>query len=391
MTARKSAGGLEQPLVGTLIRLAPVLGAVAGVLVGAIFVIIWGADPGQFVLELIKGAFGDASKVGATLNRTTPLLIAGVGTAIAFRAGAFNIGQEGQLHVGALGAVLVGLAVASWPGVVAMPLVMLGSMAAGAAFAAIAAVLYLKRGVHEVLSTLLLNFVGVFITAYMVSGPIRDHSGLNIGHPQTPLMPPALRLPVWRELGYTHFGIVIAILIAIAAAYVLWRTPLGFKIRMAGLSAEAARAAGHSPERNFVLGLLTGGALSGLAGAVEVTGLYNRLLFGFGEGLGFDSLAVALLAASNPLAVIPSALFFGALRAGSLSMQRGIGVPSVVLDVIRGAIILFVVIGFALRESKAIQKRLRGRGVEPQAAALAEVEVTELGGAGGATDPHGLP
>jgi simple sugar transport system permease protein len=156
---------------------------------------------------------------------------------------------------------------------------------------------------------------------------------------------------------------------------------------MAGLSPEAARAAGHSPERIFLLGLLTGGALSGLAGAIEVTGLYNRLLFGFGEGLGFDALAVSLLAASSPLAVIPSALFFGALRAGSLSMQRGIGVPSVVLDVIRGAIILFVVIGFALRESKALQKRLRG--VEAPARAPDAAQPAELGGVGGAGDPHG--
>jgi simple sugar transport system permease protein len=177
-------------------------------------------------------------------------------------------------------------------------------------------------------------------------------------------MPAPLHLPVWRELGFTHLGIVVGILIALGAAYLLSYTPLGFRLRMSGLSPDAARAAGVRPERIFTLGMLISGAMSGLAGAVEVTGIYHRLLFGFGEGLGFDSLAVTLLAGSNPIAVIPSALFFGILRAGSMSMQRGIGVPSVVLYVIRGAIILFVLIGIALSRSKAVQKRLRAYEME---------------------------
>jgi simple sugar transport system permease protein len=351
-------------LLYALIRFAPVIGALAGLAIGAVFVVMWGANPWQFAVELARGAFGDPTKIGATLNRTTPLLIAGVGTAIAFRAGAFNVGQEGQLHIGAIGGVLVGFAAGALPGIIGLPFLYLGSMIAGAAFAGIAILLYLKRGVHEVLSTLLLNFVGVFFTAYLVSDPIRDKSGLNIGHPQTALMPPSLHLPVWRELGFTHLGIIVGILIALGAAYLLSYTPLGFRIRMSGLSPEAARAAGVRPERIFTLGMLISGALSGLAGAVGVTGIYHRLLFGFAEGLGFDSLAVTLLAGSNPIAVIPSALFFGVLRAGSLSMQRGIGVPSVVLYVIRGAIILFVLIGIALSKNKAVQKRLRAYEME---------------------------
>ncbi len=370
----------NRSILAILIRLAPVLGALAGVGIGAIFVVTWGADPGHFVIELLRGAFGDPNKIGATLNRTTPLLIAGVGTAIAFRGGAFNVGQEGQLHIGALGAVAVGFAVKDWPGIIGLPVVLLGSMVAGAAFALIAAVLNLWRGVHEVLSTLLLNFVGVFFTAYMVSGPFRDTSHLITGHPQTPLMPPGLRLPVLREFGFIHAGILIGIVVALIGSYLVWWTPFGFRLRMSGLSPEAAWAAGYNPKRIFTTGLLISGALSGLAGAVEVTGIYNRLLFGFGEGLGFDALAVALLAVSNPLAVLPSSLFFGALRAGSLSMQRGIGVPSVVLNVIRGAIILFVVVGFALSVSKRVQKWLRA--AEGKMAGPAATIEGEASGAG---------
>lgn len=351
---------LSYLIIVSLVRLAPVLGAIAGLIVGGLFVVLWGADPREFVVELVRGAFGDPIKIGASLNRTTPLLIAGVGTAVAFKAGAFNVGQEGQLHLGALGAVLVGFVVINLPGILGLPLIYLGGMIAGALFAGIAVALYQKRGVHEVLGTLLLNFVGVFFTAYMVTDPIRDRSGLKIGHPQTALMPESLHLPDWKGLGYTHLGIVIGLFIALAIAYILARTPLGFRIRMVGMSPDAARAAGIKPERIFALGMMVSGALSGLAGSIEVTGIYHRLLFGFGEGLGFDALAVCLLANANPLGVIPSALFFGALRAGSLSMQRGIGVPSVVLHVIRGAIILFVLIGFAISRSKGVQKKLRG-------------------------------
>lgn len=345
-------------LIIIFVKFAPVFGAIAGLVIGAIFVIAWGASPWLFITELAKGAFGDFGKIGATLNRTTPLLIAGAGTAIAFKAGAFNVGQEGQLHIGAIGAVLTGFAVGILPRAIALPLVFIGSMIGGIVLASIAVLLYLKRGVHEVLSTLLLNFIGTYFTAYMVSGPIRDTSGLNIGHPQTALMPMSLRLPIARELGFTHFGIIIGLVIVLAAHYLINHTPLGFKITMVGLSPDAARTAGIRPERIFALGMFISGALSGLAGAVEITGIFYRLLYGFGEGLGFDALAVALLAGSSPLAVIPSALFFGALRAGSMSMQRGIGIPSVVLHVIRGAIIIFVLIGFALRKNKKIQKIL---------------------------------
>jgi general nucleoside transport system permease protein len=364
MATQKEYAFLSKWLFISLVKSAPVLGAVAGLIVGGIFVTLWGASPWQFVVELVQGAFGDPTKIGETLTRTTPILIAGVGTAIAFKAGSFNVGQEGQLHLGAIGAALVGFMVSGMAGVLALPLVFIGSMLAGMIFAGLAAWLRLKRGVHEVLSTLLLNFVGVFFLDFMISGPIRDTTGLSIGTPRTPLMPSSLYLPFWPDLGYSHLGIVIGVILAILAAYVLWRTPLGFQINMVGLSPEAARSAGYSPEKIFVLGMLICGALSGLAGGIEITGVYHRVIIGFGEGLGFDALAVTLLANSNPIGVIFSALFFGALRAGSMSMQRGIGVPSTVLYVIRGAIILCVLIGFAISNSRRVQKKLRAYEME---------------------------
>lgn len=341
-----------------IIKISPLLGAAAGLVVGALLVMVWGGSPIDYFAELWKGSFGSLSKIGVTINRTTPLLISAVGTAIAFRAGAFNIGQEGQLFVGGLGAVLVGMVVADWPAIPGVIAILAGGMLFGMLLAFIPVVLKLYRGVHEVLSTLLLNFIGTLFTSFMVAGPIRDKS--SSGYPQSALLPEQLHLPVWDKLGFAHAGILIAVVCALLFGYVLWFTPFGFKLRMAGISFKATQASGYNPKLMFLYGMLISGGLSGLAGAVEVAGYHNRLIYGFGTNLGFDSLSVALLGNTNPFALLPSSVFFGALRAGTMAMQRAIGVPSILLQVIQGSIILLVVIGFAVQNSKRIQKILFG-------------------------------
>ena len=345
------------------VRISPIVGAVLGLIIGGIFVLLWNEMPGVYMLELFKGSFGSATKIGATLNRTTPLMLAGLGTAIAWKAGAINIGQEGQLFVGGLGAGVVSFWVADFPPVVALPLSLLGGVVFGMLLASIAALMRLYNGIHEILTTLLLNFIGVLFTSFMVSTVINDP--ITSGIPQTPVFPESTWMPVWKGLGNTHAGIAIAIILALAGGYMLWFTPLGFKFRMAGFSSKATRAAGYSPNRIFVMGMLISGGLSGLAGAVEVlSSIYHRLQYGFGTGLGFDSLAVALLANTNPFGVLPSSLFFGGLRAGMLSMQRAMGVPAVLLQIVQGSIILFIVIGFAVGNSKTLQKQLRAAELE---------------------------
>jgi general nucleoside transport system permease protein len=341
-----------------LIRFSPVFGAIAGLIVGAIFVILWGENPWLFIEELFKGAFGSPSKIGATLNRTTPLLLAGLGTAIAWRSGAINIGQEGQLFMGGLGAAVVAFWVGGLPQAVGLPLTLIGGALFGMLLAGISAAFRLYNGVHEILTSLLLNFIGVLFVSFMIATVINDP--ITSGNPQTPIFPESAWLPIWRKLGSTHAGILIGVILTLIGSYIMWRTPIGFKLRMGGSSQKATRAAGYSPNKLFFLAMIISGGLSGLAGATEVTGsIYHRLVYAFGVNLGFDSLAVALLANINPIAVLPSALFFGALRAGTLSMQRAIGVPAVLLQIVQGSIMLFIVIGFALGKSKRLQKLIR--------------------------------
>ncbi len=359
----KQRFGLLRAAAIILVRFSPVIGAIAGLIIGAFFVILWGENPWLFIVELFKGAFATPSKLGATLNRTTPLLLSGLGTAIAWRAGAINIGQEGQLFMGGLGAAIVAFWVGSLPNAIGLPLTLLGGALFGMFLASISAALRLLNGVHEILTSLLLNFVGVLFVTFMIATVINDP--ITSGNPQTPVFPEAAWLPIWRQLGGTHGGILVAVILVIIGSYVTWRTPFGFRLRMGGLSPKATRASGYNPNQLFFIAMLISGGLSGLAGATEVTGsIYHRLVYAFGTNLGFDSLAVALLANINPVGVLPSALFFGALKAGTLSMQRAIGIPSVLLQIVQGSIMLSIVIGFALGRSKRLQKLIRSSEFE---------------------------
>ena len=346
-----------------LIRFSPIFGAILGLAVGAIFVVWWGEDPWTYITELFYGAFGSTTKIAATLNRATPLLISGLGTAIAWKSGAINIGQEGQLFMGGLGAAVVAFWVSGLPQAVGLPLALLGGTVAGMLLVSIAIAYRLYNGVHEILTTLLLNFVGTLFVSFMIATVITDP--ITSGIPQTPVFPESAWLPIWSILGGTQAGIFLGIILAILGSYFLWRMPTGFSLRMAGTSPKATSAAGYSPKKLFVLAMLISGGLSGLAGAIMVTGsIYHRLTYAFGTSIGFDSLVVALLANLNPVFVLPSAIFFGALRAGALSMQRAIGVPAVILQIVQGAIMLFIVIGFALGKNKKLQKLIESSEFE---------------------------
>ncbi len=326
---------------------SPVIGVIIGLCIGAIFVAIWGISPGVFFKELFIGAFGSVSNLGVTLTRATPLLIIGVGTSIAFRAGANNVGQEGQMFLGGLAAAVVALSLPNLTGALGIPLVFIAAMAFGMAFAGIAVLFRLMKGVNELLTTLLLNYIGTLIVSTMVNGPMA--ADRVVSYPQTNAFGSQYLLTVWPKLGYMHSGIFIALAVAIIFGYFLWRTPSGLQLRTVGLSPLAAKTAGGNPTKVFILAMLASGALCGLAGAVEVLGCYDSLRQGFGTALGFDGLAVALLGNTNPVGVLPAGLFFGALRAGMQSMQRSIGIPSVLLDLIKGTIMVSIMAGQALK------------------------------------------
>jgi simple sugar transport system permease protein len=293
----------------------------------------------EALLALLSGSLGSVAGWTATLRETAPLLIAGLAVALAFRGGVWNIGAEGQLLAGALCATAVATRLfADAPALWLLPAVALAGAFGGALFGALAGALRAARGVSEVISTILLNFVASSLVALAIHGPLQEASR---AYPKSDPLPAAALLP---SFGRVHAGLLAALLLAALAHALLQRTPFGFRLRAVGLAPTAARFAGISPERMAVTTLALSGALAGLAGAFEVAGVTGQLYEGLSAGTGYTAIAVALLARLQPLWVIPSALFFGALEAGAAAMQREAGVPAVVTQVVQGLVILFAVL-----------------------------------------------
>lgn len=295
-------------------------------------------------LALLDGSFGRESAIVNTLVSTTPLLLGGLAVAIGFKAGLFNIGAKGQFLMGALGAVAVGVAVSDAPPPIAIPVALAGGMLAGAAWGFLPGFLKAVSGAHEVVTTIMLNYVASSVLAWAVTGPLAV--------PRSPS-------PVTYAVGNAAYPILIGrnghlgILVAAAAVFVIWwllyRTTLGFEIRTVGASPDAARYAGMRPRLLIILTMSMSGLLAGAAGAGVVLGITHEMNSTFDTSVGFDAIAVALLARSNPLAVPFAALLFGAMRAGSGLMQIRAGIPVELIDVIQAMILLFLVAGPALQ------------------------------------------
>ncbi len=314
------------------------LAVLLSMLCAAALIAISGHNPLTAFAAIVAGAVGSPHQIGAALNRTTPYLLAGSGVAMCFRAGIINIGAEGQIAVGGIGATAAVLVMPAAAPVVAVIAALLGAALAGAVWAGVATAIHLYRRVHEVLATLLLNFVALLLVQQLLAGPLGQ---FGAGFLQSPLFPREAWLP--RLVGFdAHPGFLIAIAAATALSFVLWRTNFGFALRVAGSSRPAAAYAGFSLPRLTWSVMLLAGGLAGLAGGIEVLGVHHRLIEGFSLGFGFKAVTVALLGALEPLAVIPAALFVGFLEAGSLSMQRQVGVPSALVAVIEGLTMLFV-------------------------------------------------
>ena len=297
-----------------------------------------GHNPLEAFAAMAVGAAGSPHQIGVALNRATPYLLAGGGVAICFRAGIINIGAEGQIALGGAGAAAVALAWPSSLGPLTTLAALIGAALAGAGWAAIATAIHLGRRVHEVLATLLLNFIGLLLVQQLLAGPLGQTGAGFLQSPETPAASWLWKAP---EFG-AHAGFAIALAVSALLSVLLWLTPFGFALRIAGASRRAAAYAGFSMNAIAWGVMLLAGALAGLAGGVEVLGVHHRLIEGFSAGFGFKAVTVALLGALEPLAVAPAALFVGLLEAGAQSMQRQIGVPSALVVVIEGLTMLFV-------------------------------------------------
>jgi simple sugar transport system permease protein len=307
----------------------------------AVILAATGHDVSASLAALLRGAAGSWDAVlSGTLVRATPLLITGLAITLAFHAGVLNIGAEGQLLVGAAAATAMGLAFHG-PSLVVLPALLLAGVLAGGAWASIAATLRLRFGVLEVISTLMLNFVAQYLLGWLVRGPMQEPTHI---YPQSATLEAAARLPIVIAGSRLHAGFVLGVVLAIVLAVVLTRTAAGFRVRLVGANPPAAISAGRIGAAGVAFGaFVASGALAGLAGAVEVSGVTFALYENLSPGYGFSAIAVALLARLNPLGVIGTAILFGALEAGAVSMQRDAGVPSVVVNVVEAVLILLVV------------------------------------------------
>jgi ABC-type uncharacterized transport system permease subunit len=322
----------------------PVWAVLVAFLIGSLVILGAGADPLKAYAALVQGAIGNQGSITTTLVKSVPLMFGGLAIALSFRTGVFNIGVEGQIYMGALFAVWAGTAL-RLPPVIHLVVALVFGMAGGFLWSAIPGWLKAARGFNEVVVTIFMNYIAIDLVSYLVQGPIKE-PGWNY---QTAAVASTARLPIiWPDTSL-HLGLIIALVMAGLVYVLLFHTPLGFKLRMVGSNAEAARYAGIKVKRMTVLAMALSGALAGLAGAVEILGVQYRLLAGFSPGWGFDSIAVALVGQLHPLGLLVSALFFGALRTGANSMQTAVGLPVVVVYVIQGLTVLFMMVGTAIQ------------------------------------------
>jgi simple sugar transport system permease protein len=301
-----------------------------------------GYAPGPALSALWRGSLGSPYViVSATLLRATPLILTGLAVAIAFRASVWNIGAEGQFLAGATATAALGTVVGASLGWASLPIALVFGAAAGAGWAGIAAWLRRRFGVLEVISTIMLNFLALDGVAWLVRGPLQEPTHI---YPQTSMLSVAFTMP--RLFGTRlHAGFLLALIAAIAAGWVLRHTAAGFRLRATGANPFAAASAGRiDVDRTATRAFLVSGALAGLAGAIEVTGVTHALYEDISPGYGYTAIAVALLAGLEPFAVIASGILFGALEAGAAAMQRDAGVPSVVVSVVEATLILVFLI-----------------------------------------------
>ncbi len=335
---------------GQVAQVAVLVAITMGLLV--MLLAVTGYDPATAMRALARGAFGSwYAFTSATLVRAIPLALTGLAVALAFRAGLLNIGAEGQLLAGATATAAVLGAADAVPPLLSLPLALAAGVAAGALWAGIAAWLRHRFGVLEVISTIMLNFVALYAVGWLVRGPLQEPSRI---YPQSASLAKALQLPVLLPGTRLHVGVLLAVTLAVALWWWQRATAGGFRLRAVGMNPHAAATIGRvDVARVSLLAFLASGALAGLGGAVELTGVTYALYENLSPGYGYTAIAVALLARLNPLGVLGTAVLFGALQAGANAMQRDAGVPIALVNVVEAVLILLVIAGDRLRNTRA--------------------------------------
>lgn len=343
-TAGKEPSGTQpqagNPVWELMVRnqsiVVPIVALVLAFSIGAILIRTQGVSPGYAYESLFRAALGTPAGLLRTFQKTTPLILAGLAVSVAFRVGLFNIGAQGQLLCGAMGAAWVGFALKDLPGVILLPLATVVGILLGAMWASIAALLKTTRGVHEVISTIMLNSIALGIMETLISYPFKER-GQDI--PRTPEVGAGAKLP---EFGVVPSGFIVALILALVLAWVLKRTTTGFKFDTVGKNKHAAGYAGIGIAATTLYAMALSGGLAGLAGVVETLGVVHRYESGFNTGLGFDGVTIALLARANPMGTIPAAFLVGILRSGAATLQFDTGIQPEIVDLLLAVTLLLV-------------------------------------------------
>ena len=355
--------------------LVPALAIGLALIVGAVIMIVTSPlidgsldfrIPFQAYGALIKGSLGtpeqwihgDFNAVIQTLVETAPLVLAGLAVGLGFKGGLFNIGAQGQFLLAGLAAAVVGGLLAQSSPLLAVPAALIAALVVGAAWGFIPGALKAFTGAHEVVTTIMLNYIAIYIIAYLITGPLRDPTAsfartISVGNASLPVL-----------LGRNgHLGIFIAALAVPAVWWLLYRSTLGFEIRAVGANPDAARYAGMRPRFLLILTMSLSGMLAGLAGGIQILGLTGYMPMGYSTSIGFDAIAVALLGRAHPVGILLAALLFGAMRAGAGLMQVEAHIPVQMIDLLQGIILFFLAAEVVLR--KWFHIRATGAGGVP--------------------------
>ncbi|MEJ8776871.1 ABC transporter permease [Pseudogracilibacillus sp. ICA-222130] len=328
--------------------IVPFASVFIGLIAGAIIMLIYGYSPIEGYKALWNGAFGDAYFLGETIRQVTPYIFTGLAVAFAFRAGLFNIGAEGQVFAGWLAAVWIGTSF-DLPIFIHLPLAIIVAALAGAAIAFIPGLLKARLGVHEVIVTIMFNYIVLFSVNSIIRNVLTDSADKT-----EKIAPTASLQSEWLQ-GLTdysrmHFGIVLALLAVFVMWFIMEKTTIGYEIRSVGYNRHASEYAGMKVSKNIILAMVISGAFAGLAGSMEGLGTFGNMSIQSGfTNLGFDGIAVALLGANRAIGVVFAAILFGALKVGALNMPTDAGVPSELVDVIIAFIIFFVASSYLIR------------------------------------------
>ncbi len=348
MQSEKQSNSLIKRILQSIsdAALIPFLAILTAVIIGGIIIWFVGGDPIRAYTGLIQGSMGSTKAWSETAVWATPYIFAGLAVALAFKGGLFNIGAEGQLAVGAVFSALIGYALPEWlgfdlPVYIHLPLAIIVGMLTGGLWASIVGALKAYTGGHEVINTIMMNYIALNTTSYLLNGVMKDKSPTNV-IARTPLIAESARMPEIFEGLRVHWGFILALFVAYFIWWLLNKTTLGFEIRTVGLNPDAAKYAGIDVKRTIIITMLFSGMLAGLAGSIEVTGLNYRHELGFSIGYGLDAIAIALLGKSHPLGVVLASFLFAAMRNGATRMQFLTQLPVDLISMLQALILLFV-------------------------------------------------